>query len=245
MAMDISGQVAVITGASRGIGKACAVALAKEGVNVVITARTEDELNDLAAQIESEYGVKALAVKADVADEKDVATLAEKSFGAFGKVDILVNNAGVARYASLVDTTVEDYDWMMTTNVRSTYLCTHAFLPGMLERGAGSIITVSSQAGLHGFANEAVYCATKFAQVGFMQALDHEVREQGIKVSIIAPGGVHTHFAFGTGREEGAPYLNNMLEAESVADAVVFAAKQTPKSRILLVGMRPMSEPLF
>ncbi|MEQ8671965.1 MAG: SDR family oxidoreductase [Aggregatilineales bacterium] len=245
MAMDISGQVAVITGASRGIGKACAFALAKEGVNVVVTSRTEEELNALAAEIESDYGVKALAVKADVADEKDVARLAETTFGAFGQVDILVNNAGVARYAPLVETTVEDYDWMMITNVRSTYLCTHAFLPGMLSRGAGSVITVSSQAGLHGFANEAVYCATKFAQVGFMQALDHEVREKGVKVSIIAPGGVDTHFAFGTGREEGAPYLDDMLEAESVADAVVFAAKQSPKSRIPLIGMRPMSEPLF
>jgi 3-oxoacyl-[acyl-carrier protein] reductase len=131
---------------------------------------------------------------------------------------------------------------MMNTNVRSTFMCTHAFLPQMLERGSGSIITVSSQAGLHGYAGEAIYCATKFAQIGFSEALDKEVREKGIKVSVIAPGGVGTTFAFGTGRYEGMPALEQMLDAEDVADAVVFAAKQSPNSRILVLGMRPMSE---
>jgi len=245
MSVDIKGKTAVITGASRGIGRASAIALAKEGVNVVLAARSLDELKVLANEIESTTGAKALAVKADVSDEADVNALKQMALDAFGEVEILVNNAGVARYAELVDTTIEDYDWMMTTNMRSTFLCTHAFLPEMIERGGGTLITVSSQAGLYGFGTEAVYCATKFAQVGFMQAIDNEVREKGVKVSIIAPGGVHTDFAIGTGRERGADYLEGMLEAESVADAVVFAAKQPPKSRILLIGMRPMSEGLY
>jgi 3-oxoacyl-[acyl-carrier protein] reductase len=131
---------------------------------------------------------------------------------------------------------------MMNTNVRSTFLFTHAFLPAMVEQKSGAVIIVSSQAGLHGYAGEAVYCATKFAQVGFAEAIDKEYRDSNIKVSVIAPGGVNTHFAFGTGRTPGEPYIADMLEAESVADAVVFAAKQDPKSRILIVGMRPMSE---
>ncbi len=242
--IDIAGTTALITGSSRGIGRATALALAKEGVNIVLAARNSDELNSLKSEVEA-LGVKALAVSTDVTDKKAVDALKAAAIDAFGQVDILVNNAGVARYTDVLGTTIEDYDWMMDTNMRSTFLCTSAFLPEMVNRGSGSIITVSSQAGLFGFPGEAVYCATKFAQVGFCQALDNEVRDKGVKVSIIAPGGVGTHFAIGTGREEGAPYLKEMLDAESVADAIVFAAKQDPKSRILLVGMRPMSEPGF
>jgi 3-oxoacyl-[acyl-carrier protein] reductase len=245
MSVDLTGKVAVITGASRGIGRAAALALAREGVDVVLTARTADELQELAQEVQDETGRQALPVAADLTLSADVDGLKQRALDTFGRVDILVNNAGVARYASFVDTTLEDYDWMMNTNMRSTFLCTQAFLPGMLDQQDGAVITVSSQAGLYGFGGEAVYCASKFAQVGFCQALDHEVREQGVKVSLICPGGVHTHLAFGTGREPGADYLEEMLEADSVADAIVFAAKQPPKSRILLIGMRPMSERLF
>lgn len=239
--IDISGKVAVITGASRGIGRASVLALAKEGVHVIVTARNESELTDVVKEAKS-LGVRAKAIVADATDKEAVDRVKQEALAEFDQVDILVNNAGVARYASLLDHTVEDYDWMMNTNMRSTFLFTHAFLPEMVERRNGSIITVSSQAGYRGFPNEAVYCATKFAQVGFCQALDGEVREKGIKVSVIAPGGVRTTFAIGTGRTEDMPQLEGMIEAESVADAVVFAAKQDPKSRILVIGMRPMNE---
>jgi NADP-dependent 3-hydroxy acid dehydrogenase YdfG len=241
---DLKGKNAVVTGASRGIGYAAAIALAKEGVNIVLAARNEHDLLSVKAEVEA-LGVRALAVPTDVTDEAAVASLKKAALAEFGQIDILVNNAGVARYVNVLGTTIEDYDWMMDTNMRSTFLCTIAFLPEMVERESGSIITVSSQAGLFGFGGEAVYCATKFAQVGFCQALDNEVREKNVKVSIIAPGGVGTHFAIGTGREEGAPYLDEMLDADSVADAIVFAASQPPKTRILLIGMRPMSEPPF
>lgn len=244
MAVDLTGKVAVVTGASRGIGKASALALAREGVKVVLAARTEEDLQAVKQEIE-EMGGEALAVPTDVADEASVAALKQAALDAFGQVDILVNNAGVGRYTSLLDTTAEDYDWMMNTNMRSTFLCTRAFLPEMVERGDGNIITVSSQAGYYGYGGEAVYSSTKFAQIGFSQALDNEVREKGVKVSIIAPGGVNTHFAFGTGREPGADYLDEMLPADAVADAVVYAAQQPPNARVLVVGMRPMSEPVF
>ena len=244
MAVSLKGKNAVITGASRGIGYAASIALAQEGVNIVLAARNEHDLNAVKAEVEA-LGVKALAVPTDVADKDAVANLKKAALAEFGQIDILVNNAGVGRYTDVLHTTIEDYDWMMNTNMRSTFLCTSAFLPEMVERESGSIITVSSQAGLFGFGGEAVYCETKFAQVGFCQALDNEVREKNVKVSIIAPGGVGTHFAIGTGRDEGAPYLDEMLDADSVADAIVFAAKQPPKSRILLIGMRPMSEPPF
>lgn len=240
--MSLKGQVAVITGASRGIGRASALALAREGVHVVVTARTESELDSLLKEI-APLGVKGKAVVADVAQEADVKKLRDEALAAFPQVDIVVNNAGVAKYASLLEHSADDYDWMMNTNMRSTFLVTHAFLPEMLERKSGTVIVVSSQAGMRGFPNEVVYCASKFAQVGFAMALDNEVRERGVKVSIIAPGGVHTTFAFGTGRTPDMPQLQGMLDAEDVAEAVVFAARQSPKSRILFVGMRPMSEP--
>jgi NADP-dependent 3-hydroxy acid dehydrogenase YdfG len=238
---NLKDKVALVTGAGRGIGRASALALAKEGVHILATSRTETDLDSLVKECAA-LGVKAVAVPADAAQQADVNELKQKALQAFPQVDILVNNAGVARYASLLEHTVEDYDWMMNTNMRSTFLVTHAFLPEMLARKNGTIIIVSSQAGYRGFPTETVYCATKFAQVGFAQALDGEVRSQNIKVSVIAPGGVHTTFAIGTGRTEGDAVLDRMLEAEDVADAVVFAASQPIKSRILVVGMRPMSE---
>lgn len=241
MAVDIKGKVAVVTGASRGIGRAAALALAKEGCHVVVTARTKGELDELADEIRK-LGVKALSAPADAADAAEVNSAKEAALAEFGQVDILVNNVGVAKYASFLDHSPEDYDWMMNTNMRSTFLFTHAFLGGMVERKSGNVIIVSSQAGLHGYPGEVVYCSTKFAQVGFAEGLDKEYREKNIKVSVIAPGGVNTYLAFGTGRTQGDPVIAAMLEAESVADAVVFAAKQPPKSRILIIGMRPMSE---
>ncbi len=238
---NLKGKAAVITGASRGIGRASAVALAKEGVHIIATARTALELKSLVNECEK-LGVKAIAIPADVTKEADVKRLKADALKAFPQIDILVNNVGVAKYSSLMGLTIEDYDWMMNTNMRSTFLCTHAFLPEMLARKSGSIIIISSQAGLYGYPGETVYCATKFAQVGFAQALDAEVREHNIKVSVIAPGSVRTTFAFGTGRTEGQPDLETMLEAQDVADAVVFAAVQPIKSRAVLVGMRPMNE---
>ena len=238
---DLKGKVAVITGASRGIGRACAIAFAKEGAHIVATARNEAELNSLVEECQA-LGVKAVAVPANATKEADISRLKEQALKAFPQIDILVNNAGVGKYSSLLGLTLEDYDWMMNTNMRSTFLCTHAFLPEMVARKSGSIIIVSSQAGLNGYPGETVYCSTKFAQVGFAYALDAEVREHNIRVCVIAPGSVRTTFAFGTGRVEGQPDLEFMMEAEDVADAVVFASAQPIKSRAILVGMRPMNE---
>lgn len=244
MVQDIKGQTAVITGASRGIGRAAALAFAQIGVNVAVTARNAEQLAGLVSECES-HGVKAQAFPCDATSSDAVYAARDAIIEAFGKVDILVNNAGVAKYALLQETTIEDYDWMMNTNMRSTFLFSHAFVPAMVEQKSGSVIFVSSQAGIAGFPTETVYCATKHAQVGFAHALDGEVRPHGVKVSIIAPGGVATTFAFGTGRTEGMEALEGMSDAETVADAIVFAAQANPKTRMLMIGMRPMSEPLY
>ena len=243
MTNQLENKTALVTGASRGIGRATALALAREGANVILTARTEDDLLQVAQEVAA-LGVESLAVVADVSQEDDVARLRAEAFEKFDQVDVLVNNVGVGKYGPLNTLAVEDYDWMMNTNMRSSFLCTHAFLPAMLERKQGSVIFLGSVAGLKGLPGESVYNASKFAQYGFAQALDYETREQGVKVSYIAPGGVHTYFAFGTGRTPGDPNLETMLNAEDVAEAVVFAVTQPEKARVFLIGMRPMSEPL-
>jgi 3-oxoacyl-[acyl-carrier protein] reductase len=239
----LKGKVAVVTGAGRGIGAATALTLGHAGARVVATARTADDLEALVDRIER-FGGEGLAVAADLTREEDVERLKAVALERFGSVDILVNNAGVGKYGPLSSLTVADYDWMMDTNMRSSFLCTAAFLPGMLERGQGWIVFVASVAGLKGLPHESVYCASKFAQIGFAQALDYETREQGVKVSVVAPGGVHTTFAFGTGRTEDDPRLGGMMEAQDVAEAVLFAVTQPEKVRVFLIGMRPMSEPL-
>lgn len=243
MANKLKGKVALVTGASRGIGRATARLLAEEGADVVLAARTEAELASLASELAA-LGRQALAVPADVSDEAGVARLKEQTLARFGRLDILVNNVGVGKYGPLSALSVEDYDWMMDSNMRSSFLCTHAFLPGMLERREGWIVFVGSVAGLKGLPGEAVYNASKFAQYGFAQSLDYETREQGVRVTYLAPGGVHSHFAFGTGRTPGDPNLEKMMEPETVAGAVLFAVTQPEKARVFLVGLRPMSEPL-
>ncbi len=160
------------------------------------------------------------------------------------KLDILVNNAGVGIYGDLVKTSAEDYDTMMDSNMRSTFLFARHTAPVMIERGSGVIINIASMAGVMGFAGEAAYCATKFAQVGFTQALDRELRPRGIKVGAVCPGGVKTEFAIGTGRTEEGVAQSGMLEAEEVAAAALLMATQPAGARITEIRMRPMVEPL-
>lgn len=243
MSEPLKGKVAVVTGASRGIGAATALALGRAGARIVATARTATELDRVADQLHADGG-DGLAVVADLTRETDVDRLKSAAIDRYGQVDILINNAGVGKYGPLSSLTAADYDWMMNTNMRSSFLCTSAFLPGMLERRRGWIVFVASVAGLKGLPHESVYCATKFAQIGFAQALDYETREQGVKISVVAPGGVHTTFAFGTGRTESDPRLDGMMNAMDVAEAVLFAVTQPDKVRVFMVGMRPMSEPL-
>jgi 3-oxoacyl-[acyl-carrier protein] reductase len=241
--MRLEGQVTVVTGASSGIGRAVARALATEGASVVVAGRRADRLDALVDELAGSDG-DGLAVTVDVTEEADVDRLHDAAVERYGGVDVLVNNVGVGSYGPLPSMTVEDYDWMMRTNMRSSFLCTRRFLPAMLEAGSGQVCFIGSVAGLKGLPGESVYCASKFAQMGFAQALDYETRESGVKVSVVAPGGVNTEFAIGTGRVEGDPALEAMLDPEDVAGAVVFALTQPEKARTFLIGMRPMSEPL-
>lgn len=243
MNQRLQGKVALITGASAGIGQACARSLGAAGAHLVLTARRGERLDALRQEIERD-GQRVIHVLGDAREERTAAETVKAATDAFGTVDILINNTGVGNYKNLVDTSAEDYDEMMDTNVRSTFLFTRHVVPVMLEKKQGTILMISSMAGIYGFAGEAVYCATKFAQVGFAQALDKELRPHGIKVGLICPGGVKTEFALGKGRTEEKVAASDMLESEDVADAVLLACTQSPQSRIIQIQMRTMAEAL-
>jgi NADP-dependent 3-hydroxy acid dehydrogenase YdfG len=239
----LSGKVTLITGGTSGIGKASALALAQEGASLVLVARRQNRLDETASAVERAGG-KAVGVAGDAHEEETALRAVAAATETFGALDILINNVGVGNYKDLVDTSAEEYDEMMDTNMRSTFLFTRHAVPVMMAQSSGTILMISSMAGIYGFAGEAVYCATKFAQVGFAQGLDKELRPHGIKVGVICPGGVKTEFALGKGRTEQSVAESGMLEPEDVAGAVLLACTQSPRSRIIEVQMRTMDEAL-
>jgi NAD(P)-dependent dehydrogenase (short-subunit alcohol dehydrogenase family) len=243
MSGKLSGKTALITGASAGIGWASAMALTGEGANLVVTARRQERLTELEAAVQSAGG-KAVSLLGDAIEEDIARRAVDLAVQTFGSLDILINNVGIGNYKNLVETSTEEYDEMMDTNMRSTFLFTRYAVPVMITQGSGTILMISSMAGVYGFGGEAVYCATKFAQVGFAQALDKELRPHGIKVGAICPGGVKTEFALGKGRTEESVAASGMLDPEDVAGVVLMACTQSPRSRIIEVQMRTMVEAL-
>lgn len=243
MAKKLAGKVALITGASAGIGEACALALAAEGASLVLTARRKDRLEKLKVKVNA-LGGRAKIVIGDARAEATAIKAVKAATGAFGRLDILINNTGMGNYKKLINTSAVEYDEMVDTNIRSTFLFARHSVPVMLKQKSGTILMISSMAGVYGFAGESVYCMTKFAQVGFAQALDRELRDSGIKVGAICPGGVKTEFAIGTGRTKKGVEQSGMLDAVDVAGVVLMACTQSPKSRIIEVQMRTMAESL-
>lgn len=241
MSNKLHGKTAIITGASAGIGQASARALAGVGANLILTARRHARLDGLKKEIESAGG-KVVIVTGDAREEDTALRCVKAALDAFGRIDILLNNAGAGNYKPLVDTSAAEYDELMDTNVRSTFLFTRHCVPVMLQQKSGTILMISSMAGVYGFANQSVYCMSKFAQVGFAQSLDRELRPHGIKAGVICPGGVKTEFAIGKGRTEQSVRESEMLDAEDVAAVVLMACTQSPKSRVIEVRMRTMAE---
>ncbi|MDH3607234.1 MAG: SDR family oxidoreductase [Acidimicrobiia bacterium] len=235
---QLEGKVAAITGTSAGIGRATARALVAEGMKVAGGARRGDRLKDLA----NELGDAFVPVEMDVRVPADGSKLVEAARSAFGRLDVLVPNAGIGVYGGIMDQTDEQISAMIDTNVAGTVWPIRSAVPGMIEAGGGDIVIIASVAGIRGAGDEAVYAASKFAQVGLAGALDRELREKGIRVSVIAPGGVATEFAMGTGRTPEMAGLEQMLRPEDVAQAVVSVLKQPPTMRSLVWSMRSIHE---
>jgi NADP-dependent 3-hydroxy acid dehydrogenase YdfG len=237
--LSLADKTALVTGASAGIGWATAIALARQGANLFVTARREERLRQLCAEIEA-LGAKAVFYAGDAAEEATARQSVALAVATFGHLDIVINNAGAGNYKNLIETSVEEYDSLMDANMKSGFLFSRYAAPLLIEQKSGTILFISSVAGLQGVAGEAVYCASKFAQVGFAQSLDAELRKHGIKVGTICPGGVKSEFGLGRGRTEEYIRNSHMMEPQEVAEAIVFACLQPPNVRIPQMTVRHM-----
>ncbi len=235
---QLNGKVVAITGATAGIGRASARALVDVGANVALAGRRTERLEEL----EAELGDAVMGVSVDVRSASDMNRFIDESVARFGRLDAVVPNAGIGSYGGIMDLTDDQLVDMIETNVNGTVWAVRAAVPHFRRQGGGDIVIVASVAGLRGAGNEAVYAATKFAQVGLAGGLDRELHRENIKTTVIAPGGVATEFAMGTGRTEDMPGLANMLRAEDVAHAIVTVLSQPPTVRTLLWSMRHITE---
>jgi NADP-dependent 3-hydroxy acid dehydrogenase YdfG len=230
--MEMDAKVALVTGASGGIGAAVARRLHEAGASVGLLSRRGDDLG-----LE-----RGLGLACDVRDRTAVGAAADAVVERFGRLDVVVANAGVGAYGSFLELDPEQLEAMIDVNLKGTLYTAAATLPHLIEAGQGDFVSLASVAGLRAFPGEAVYNASKFGQLGFTRALDYELRERGVRATCICPGGVNTDFAIGTGREEGDPELEDLLTADEVADVVLFTVTRPRRMRILTTSFRPMSE---
>jgi 3-oxoacyl-[acyl-carrier protein] reductase len=229
---SLEGKVALVTGASRGVGAAVARALDREGVSLGLASRSGDDLG-----IEG-----AVAGPADVRNPTDMERIVGETVGRHGRLDIAVVNAGVGAYAPFDELDPAFIEEIVDVNVKGALYTVRAALPHVLEAAEGDIVMIASVAGLRGLPFESVYCASKFAQVGFMRALDHELRDRGVRCTNICPGGVATDFAMGRGRTPDMPELATMMAPDDVADVVLFVLTRPRGFRILDTAFRPVTE---
>jgi 3-oxoacyl-[acyl-carrier protein] reductase len=228
----LAGRVALITGAGRGIGAATAKLLAENGVRLALASRRGEN-----------PGVADAFVRAcDVRDPASVREMVDASVAHFGQLDIVIGNAGVGGYGPFLDVPDEQIEDMIDTNVKGLIYTLRATLPHLEKSDAADVVTVASEAGRRGLPNEAVYCSSKFAQVGLTSALDHELRPLGIRCTNVCPGGVATDFAMGTGRTPDMPQLAGMMRPEDVAETILFVLTRPRNHRILEVAFRPLTE---
>ena len=238
MAGSLQDQVVIITGASAGIGRATARELLGTGARVVVGARRKERLDAL----EAEHPGRVVAVEMDVRSPDDSRRLVGAALDRFGRVDSLVANAGIGMYGGILDHTDEALRTMLDTNVAGTVWPIRAVVPHFIEAGHGDIVIVASVAGFRGGGDEAVYAATKFAQVGLAGALDRELRERGIRVTTIAPAGTATEFAMGTGRTEDMPELRTFLRPEDIAFAIRTVLEQPRRLRTQIWTLWSMAQ---
>jgi len=219
---DLKNKNALITGAGKGIGKAIAIALAKEGVNLILVARTQSEIDTVAQEAQS-LGVKALAITADVANMESVNTAIEKALAEFKTIDILINNAGIAAFGKFLDLEPTEWERIIQVNLMGIYYVTRAILPNMIERQTGDIINISSTAGLAGNALTSAYSASKFAVLGLTDSLMQEMRKHNIRVTALTPSTVATDMAKDLNLTDGNP--EKVMQSDDIAELIIAQLK--------------------
>lgn len=219
---DLKNKNAFITGAGKGIGKAVAIALAKEGANLILVSRTQADIDQLANEV-SNLGVKCLALSADVSDINSINTAVEKALAEFKNIDILINSAGIASFGKFLELEPDAWERIIQVNLMGTYYTTRAIIPNMIERQTGDIINISSTAGLNGNALTSAYSASKFAVLGLTDSLMQEMRKHNIRVTALTPSTVATDMAKDLNLTDGNP--EKVMQSEDMAELIIAQLK--------------------
>lgn len=233
----LDGQVALVTGASRGIGLAIARGLARMGARLGLCARDPGALEQAAGELRR-VGADVVAVPADVRRADEIASVVKQIEQSLGPIDTLVNNAGIGYFAPIQEASEANWDAVLDTNLKAVFLLTKAVAPGMIARRGGHVINIASLAGKNSFAGGGMYCASKWGLLGLTQCMAEDLRPHGIRVSAVCPGSVATDFSPHTGRD-----TSKMLQPEDVAHAVETILTQAPQSFISEVVLRPTQKP--
>lgn len=235
--LPLKGQHALITGASRGIGLAIARRLGQMGARISICGRNEQSLDAARSQLQKE-GIETFSFAANVADSRQVSALVEAASAKFGHIEILVNNAGIGRFGPVNQLNETDWDTVLDTNLKGVFLVSRAVMEGMISRGRGHIVNISSLAGKNSFAGGSIYCASKWGLLGLTYSMAEDLRAHGIRVAAVCPGSVATEFSPHAGKDP-----RKMLQAEDVAHAVAMILTEAPQSFISEVLLRPTQKP--
>ncbi len=234
--MDLKNKIAIVTGAGKGIGRATALALAKEGANVAVASRTMTDLQSLAKEI-GNVGRKALPIVADVSRENDIKKMITETVNKFGGIDILVNNAGLGYFGRVETLTTQQWDEMFEVNMRGLFLCTREALPHLKRKPESFVINVASLAGKNAFEGGAGYAATKWGVLAFSKCLMLEERKAGVRVLAICPGSVATHFSHSSPKSD--PESGKILLPEDVAQTIIAAIKLPQRAMVSEIDIRP------
>ena len=235
--MRLKDQVGIITGGGRGIGRAIALAFAKEGAHIAVVARTESEIEAVARQI-GDLGARAIAIKTDISQENQVEAMVQKVMDEFGRIDILVNNAGFAKLMYIQEIQTDIWDLTMNVNLRGIMLCTRAVFKNMIKQRSGYIINISSGSGKRGSAMYSIYATSKFGVMGFTESLAAEGRQYSIKASVICPGPVATRMRAGNHPGEDPAKL---MQPQDIADVALFLVTRPGRAYIgeVVVSLLP------
>jgi 3-oxoacyl-[acyl-carrier protein] reductase len=234
LATTLKGKNAIITGAGRGIGRAIAIALANEGVNVGLLARSEEHLQQVVKEAEAQ-GVKAVFATADVSSNDEVTKAIESLTSELGTVDILINNAGIAKFGKFMELDVEEWEKIIQVNLMGVYYVTRAVLPGMIEQQSGDIINISSSAGQKGAPITSAYSASKFGVLGITESLAMEVRKHNIRVTALTPSTVATDLAIENDLTDGNP--DKVMQPVDIAEFIVSQLKLNKRIFVKEAGL--------